>query len=104
MSDDEGDFAVAAGGTLYVAGAFGAANGWNPLGWVVLGTVAILGIVALVGELSYQASKGGKQRILDTGLTGVSDDEITDRLKDPTCQSMKSNDYAKSKRREKLEM
>ena len=84
MSDDEGDFAVAAGGTLYVAGAFGAANGWNPLGWVVLGTVAILGIVALVGELSYQASKGGKQRILDTGLTGVSDDEITDRLKDPT--------------------
>ena len=84
MSDDEGDFAVAAGGTLYVAGAFGAANGWNPLGWVVLGTVAVLGIVALVGELSYQASKGGKQRILDTGLTGVSDDEITDRLKDPT--------------------
>ena len=84
MSDDEGDFAVAAGGTLYVAGAFGAANGWNPIGWVVLGTVAVLGIVALVGELSYQASKGGKQRILDTGLTGVSDDEITDRLKDPT--------------------
>ena len=84
MSDDEGDFAVAAGGTLYVAGAFGAANGWNPLGWVVLGTVAVLCIVALVGELSYQASKGGKQRILDTGLTGVSDDEITDRLKDPT--------------------
>ena len=35
MSDDEGDFAVAAGGTLYVAGAFGAANGWNPLGWVI---------------------------------------------------------------------
>ena len=104
MSDDEGDFAVAAGGTLYVAGAFGAANGWNPLGWVVLGTVAVLGIVALVGELSYQASKGGKQRILDTGLTGVSDDEITDRLKDPTVPKYEKQRLRKEQKARKLEM
>ena len=31
----------------------------------------------------YMMSKGGRQRIRDTGLEGVKDEEIADRLKDP---------------------
>ena len=49
-------------GTLYVAGAFGAANGWNPLGWVVLGTVAVLCIVALA--VSYTHLDVYKRQVL----------------------------------------
>lgn len=43
---------------------------------------ALAGGALLVDNLIF--SKGGRQNIRDTGLIGVSDEEIGRRLKDPT--------------------
>ncbi|HBT65109.1 MAG TPA: hypothetical protein DEB10_10670, partial [Ruminococcaceae bacterium] len=81
MVDPDGEFAAAAGALAWGAAA-GGSNFWNPVGWVILGVVAV-GAIGYIGYNVYQMSKGGKQRIKDTGLAGLSDAEIARRLKDP---------------------
>jgi hypothetical protein len=83
--DSDGDFwgfALAGGGALGASWSFGGANFWNPVGWVILG-VATVATVTYAGYTIYKMSKGGKQRIRDTGLAGVSDEEIASRLTNP---------------------
>lgn len=71
MADETGYMAgtLAAGGSA-VAGllswlsALGGANFWNPVGWVLLGTVAVLSVGAIVyaSVKTYQASKASKAK------------------------------------------
>ncbi len=79
--DPDGKFATVAG-TLAWGTAAGGSNFWNPVGWVILGGVAVEA-VGYIGYNVYKMSKGGKQRIRDTGLAGLSDSEISRRLKNP---------------------
>lgn len=44
-------------------------------------------IVTSASDLIMQMAKGGKQNVRDTGLVGVTDDEIKSRLKDPNTPS-----------------
>jgi hypothetical protein len=54
-------------------------DSWNPSGWVIVG-VAVVALGVTVGIYYY---KGGKQNIKDSGLTGMTDQQIKDKLKDP---------------------
>ena len=48
-------FAIAGGGYLATAGTIGVANAWNPVGWVIVGTVAIA-TVTMVGVIVYTST------------------------------------------------
>ena len=48
-------FAIAGGGYLATAGTIGVANAWNPVGWVIVGTVAIV-TVTMVGVIVYTST------------------------------------------------
>lgn len=58
MFDPDGyvTLALAGGGYLAAAGTLGTANIWNPVGWVVLGTVTVVAVVA-VGIEVYDSVK-----------------------------------------------
>jgi hypothetical protein len=49
MYDPDGywTLALAGGGYLATAGTLGATNAWNPVGWVILGAVVVVGIIAV---------------------------------------------------------
>ena len=57
MCDLDGSwaFAIAGGGYLATAGTIGVANAWNPVGWVIVGTVAIA-TVTMVGVIVYTST------------------------------------------------
>ena len=61
------DIGGAAAGTLgttaVATAAFGAANGWNPVGWVSLGVAGLLGIGGAIA--SYNSEDNKKQRALE---------------------------------------
>jgi hypothetical protein len=59
--------------------AVGVGDSWNPSGWVIVGVA----VVALGVTVGIYYSKGGKQNIKDSGLTGMTDQQIKDKLKDP---------------------
>ncbi len=53
------------------------------IGWVVLGASAIIAIGFIANQM-VDFAKGGKQRIKDSGLADMSDQEIADHLKEPS--------------------
>ena len=57
-SDPDGywTLALAGGGYLATAGTVGATNAWNPVGWVILGTVVVTTAV-VVGVKVYKSAK-----------------------------------------------
>lgn len=96
---------------------YGAANAWNPTGWIALaaaGTITIGSVIYLGGQ-AYEAYKvrrisqtqvrvkvrvkvsllkkrlevrtKGNENVLDTGLLGVPDDELVRRLNDPNTSN-----------------
>lgn len=53
--DEYWSLALAEGGYLATAGTLGASNIWNPVGWVILGTVVVITVV--VGINVYNSEK-----------------------------------------------
>lgn len=96
---------------------YGAANVWNPTGWIALATAGVItvGSIIYVGGKAYEAYKvrrisqtqvrvkvrvkvnlmrkrlevrtKGNENMRETGLTGVSSDEISRRLNDPNTSA-----------------
>ena len=102
--DEVGDMwelALAGGGTLATGSGFslGAMGGSvmtalgaiTPAGWAVIGTIAVVTVAvvtyskvkALSKPKCNKMSKGGKQRIYDSGLIGVTLEDLKERLKNP---------------------
>ncbi len=64
MYDPDGywTLALAGGGYLATAGTLGASNIWNPVGWVILGTVAVVAVGVTVYKYSeHRTTKNGKK-------------------------------------------
>ena len=84
-----------------VGGTFATAAGAiTPAGWIIIATVVVISVAAfayaktgnknaLQKKVKYSAkpairmSKGGKQRILDSGYLGIPEEELVRRYKDP---------------------